>query len=210
VVRVPEHLSYAEAATLPCAGVTAWRALFDEGHLAAGETVLVLGTGGVSSFAILFAKIAGARVIVTSRDSHKLARALELGADIGIDLGKTPEFGLEVRRLTGDVGVDNVIEVGGAGTLAESLRAVRAAGTISLIGVAAAGTTPSLVPVVMRNLRLQGILVGPRSTFEAMNQAVEEHRLRPAIDSSFPLERVKEAFAHLASGRHFGKIVVEL
>jgi NADPH:quinone reductase-like Zn-dependent oxidoreductase len=209
-VTIPKHLSYLEAATLPCAAVTAFRALFEEGSLKPGQSLLVLGTGGVSTFGILLGKLAGARVIVTSRDSGKLARALALGADEGVDLGRTPEFGREVRRRTDERGVDHVLEVGGAGTLGESLRAVRAGGTISLVGVVASGKTPSLVPAVMRNIRLQGILVGSRATFESLNRAVEAHELRPVIDRTFELGSVRGAFEHLASGRHFGKICVEL
>jgi NADPH:quinone reductase-like Zn-dependent oxidoreductase len=209
-VKFPDHLSYVEAATLPCAAVTAFRALFEESSLAPGQSLLVLGTGGVSTFALALGKLAGARVFVTSRDPGKLARALSLGADEGIDLSQTPEFGREVRRRTEDRGVDHVLEVGGAGTLGESLRAVSAGGTISLVGVVASGATPSLVPAVMRNVRLQGILVGSRATFEALNRAASEHRLRPVIDRTFDLGSVREAFEHLASGKHVGKICLEL
>lgn len=209
-VKIPEHLSYVEAATLPCAAVTAYSALFVEGSLGPGQTLLVLGTGGVSTFGVLLGKLAGARVLVTSRDPNKLSRALELGAHVGIDLSRTVAFGSEARRLTDDLGVDHVLEVGGAGTLEQSLRAVRAGGTISLVGVVASGATPSLVPAVMRQVRLQGILVGSRATFEALNRAVAVHELRPAIDRTFELGEARRAFEHLASGRHFGKICIEL
>jgi NADPH:quinone reductase-like Zn-dependent oxidoreductase len=209
VIRPPAQLSDVAAASLCCAGVTAWRALFEEGNLLPGQAVLVLGTGGVSLFALQFAKLAGAQVIVTSRSPGKLARALALGADQGVDLSKDERFGLRVRELTGDNGVDHVIEVGGAGTLAESLRAVRAAGTISLIGVlSGSGAQPSLVPAVMRNIRLQGVLVGPRASFEAMNRAVERARLEPVIDKTFAFADVRAAFEHLQSGQHFGKVAI--
>ncbi len=208
LVRVPAHLSDLEASTLPCAGVTAWRALIELGALEPGQSVLIIGTGGVSSFALTFAKLAGAVAIVTSRDGAKLARAIELGADHTLDLGSDPDFGLATRKLTGDQGVDHVVEVGGAGTLAQSLRAVRAGGTISLIGVVAGGVSPSLVPAVMRNVRLQGVLVGPRASFEAMNRAVIAHALHPVIDRTFAFDESVAAFEYLASGRHFGKVCI--
>jgi NADPH:quinone reductase-like Zn-dependent oxidoreductase len=208
VVRAPGHLSDVQAATLACAGVTAWQALFEEGNVLPGQTVLVLGTGGVSLFALQFAKLAGARVIVTSRSRDKLERALALGADEGLDLSSDPRFGLRARELSGGAGVDHVIEVGGAGTLAESLRAVRAGGTISLIGVVAGGAQPSLVPAVMRNIRLQGVLVGPRASFEAMNRAIESARLEPVVDRTFAFSDVRAAFEHLVGGQHFGKIAI--
>jgi NADPH:quinone reductase-like Zn-dependent oxidoreductase len=208
LVKPPGHLSDVQAASLACAGVTAFRALFEEGNVLPGQSVLVLGTGGVSLFALQFAKLGGASVIVTSRSSEKLARALGLGADHGVDLSTDSRFGLRVRELTQGEGVDHVIEVGGAGTLAESLRAVRAGGTISLIGVLAGGAQPSLVPVVMRNIRLQGVLVGPRASFEAMNRAIEQAKLEPVIDQSFPFSDVRAAFERLQSGRHFGKVAV--
>ena len=207
LVRPPAHLSDTGAASLACAGVTAWRALFEEGNLVPGQTVLVLGTGGVSLFALQFAKLVGARVIATSRSPEKLERALALGADHGIDLSSDVRFGLRVRELTADAGADHVIEVGGAGTLAESLRAVRAGGTISLIGVlSGSGPQPSLVPAVMRNIRLQGVLVGPRASFVAMNRAIEHARLEPVVDQTFPFADVQAAFDHLESGKHFGKV----
>jgi NADPH:quinone reductase-like Zn-dependent oxidoreductase len=209
LVEPPAHLDHIEASTLACAGVTAYRALFEEAHTDAESRVLVIGTGGVSTFAILLARAAGAEVFVTGRNAEKLARAAELGAShvTTAEAG----FGLTVRKLSGGDGVDLVIEVGGAGTLAESLRAVRASGTVALIGVAANVTEPpSLVPIVMRNIRVQGILVGPRSTFERLVEMFERHTLRPVIDSVFPLEETREAFEHLASGKHFGKICIEL
>jgi NADPH:quinone reductase-like Zn-dependent oxidoreductase len=209
LVEPPAHLDHLEASTLACAGVTAYRALFEEAHTDGESRVLVIGTGGVSTFAILLARAAGAEVFVTGRNAEKLARAAELGAShvTTAEAG----FGLTVRKLSGGDGVDLVIEVGGAGTLAESLRAVRASGTVALIGVAANVTEPpSLVPIVMRNIRVQGILVGPRSTFERLVEMFERHTLRPVVDRVFPLEETREAFEHLASGKHFGKICIEL
>jgi NADPH:quinone reductase-like Zn-dependent oxidoreductase len=211
LVRAPTVLTDLEAATLPCAGVTAYRALFELGAPVGPEsTVLVLGTGGVSTFALLFARAAGARVIVVSRNAEKLARALELGANDGINSSETPEWGLAVREKTGGQGADCVVEIGGAGTLAQSLRAVRAGGTIALIGTVAAGETPSLVPVVMRNVRLQGVFVGPRSSFEALVAFVEEKKIFPVVDRVFPLAEHRAAFEFLESGRGFGKIALSI
>jgi NADPH:quinone reductase-like Zn-dependent oxidoreductase len=210
LVRAPENLGAAEAATLPCAGVTAYRALFEESSMGAEAAVLVIGTGGVSMFALLLAKAAGARVVVVSRDAEKLQQALGLGAAHGVNATETPEWGLGVREWTGGQGVDCVIEIGGAGTLAQSLRAVRAGGTVALIGTVAGGAAPSLVPLVMRNIRLQGVFVGPRRTFEALVQLVERTRLVPVVDRVFALEQYRDAFEYLESGRAFGKIVLRV
>jgi NADPH:quinone reductase-like Zn-dependent oxidoreductase len=209
LVRIPAHLGYEEAATLPCAAVTAWQALI-EGGLRPGESALTLGTGGVSLFALQFAKLAGARVILTSSSDEKLARAQQLGADLGINYRSTPEWDRRVREFTAGEGVDHVVELGGAGTLPLSLRAVRPGGRINLIGVltGAAGEVNPL-PAVMKGLTVQGIYVGPRSTFEALVRAIEQHGLRPVIDRTFPFAELPEALAHMASGRHFGKIVLE-
>lgn len=209
LVAPPPHLDHVQASTLPCAGVTAHRALFEEGHIGTGSRVLVIGTGGVSTFAIKLAHAAGAEVFVTGRNLEKLERARELGA-AHVTLAE-PGFGPAVRKLTGGDGVDLVVEVGGAGTLTESLRAVRASGTIALIGVAAnVSEAPSLVPIVMRNLRVQGILVGPRSTFERLVAAFTHYALEPAIHCVFPLTETRQAFEHLQSGQHFGKVCIEL
>lgn len=211
LVTIPEHLTFEEAATLPCAAVTAWHALVFEGRIQAGETVLVLGTGGVSMFALQFARLNGARVIVTSRSAEKLAKALELGASDGIDTTATPDWDKAARALTGGEGVDHVVEVGGAGTLTRSLRVVKTGGRVSLIGVLSGGSSEvNILPVLMRNLRVQGIFVGSVEMFEAMNRAIGLHRLRPVIDSVFPIERAAEAYRHLESGAHFGKIVIRL
>jgi NADPH:quinone reductase-like Zn-dependent oxidoreductase len=212
VLRFPAHLSFEEASTLPIAALTAWSALISHGRLAAGETVLVQGTGGVSIFALQFARLHGARVLITSSSDEKLARARALGADVGINYRRTPEWGAEVRRLTGGVGVDHVVEVGGAGTLAQSLRAVATGGTVSVIGVLSGGASElAVTPVLMHNLRLQGIFTGSREMFEAMNRALELHpALRPVIDRVFALEEGRAALEHLASGSHVGKVVIRL
>jgi NADPH:quinone reductase-like Zn-dependent oxidoreductase len=214
LVRVPDHLSDAEAASLTCAGVTAWHALTGTpgaSRVKAGDTVLTLGTGGVSIFALQLAQLLGARVIVTSSSDEKLARARELGAWQTVSYTAEPEWGKRVRELTGGRGVDHVIEVGGAGTLARSLQAVRPAGEISLIGVLS-GTVQDLdiIPILMRGVRIQGILVGSRDHFEEMNRAIGVHGMHPVIDRTFGFDDVPEAFSHLASGSHFGKICVEI
>ncbi|MFY9726866.1 MAG: NAD(P)-dependent alcohol dehydrogenase [Bryobacteraceae bacterium] len=209
LVPIPEHLSYAEAATLPCAAVTAWHALVTEGGIRAGDNVLVLGTGGVSIFALQFARLHGACVIVTSSSDDKLARALALGASDGINYRQTPEWGRRVLELTGGAGVDHVVEVGGAGTLPQSFRAVRFGGRISLIGVLAEpGAAVDTRPLMMKAARLQGIYVGSREMFEAMNRAIALHRLRPVIDRVFPFAEAPDAFRYLKTAGHFGKIVI--
>ncbi|MGE0223037.1 MAG: NAD(P)-dependent alcohol dehydrogenase [Acetobacteraceae bacterium] len=210
VVRLPDHLSFEEGATLPCAGVTAWNALYAGHPLRSGESVLVLGTGGVSIFALQFAHAAGARVIATSSSDEKLARAKSLGASDGINYREHPEWHQEVLRLTGGRGVDHVVEVGGAGTLQRSVEAVRMGGQVHLIGVLTGGGEINPTPVLRRNLRLRGIYVGSRQMFEAMNQAVSLHRIRPAIDRVFPFSEAKEAYRALASQAHVGKVVIRI
>jgi NADPH:quinone reductase-like Zn-dependent oxidoreductase len=211
VVPVPEHLSDAEAATLPCAGLTAWSALVTQGQVGAGDTVLVQGTGGVSIFALQFARLLGARVIVTSSSDDKLQRARELGAHELINYRQVPEWGRQVREVTGGRGVDLIVEVGGAGTLAQSVRAVRFGGQISLIGVLAGRKSElDVAPILMKHVRVQGILVGHRKGFEAMSRAIALHGLRPVVDRTFPFDQTPEAFDYLASGRHFGKVVIDI
>lgn len=211
VVRVPGHLTDEEAATLPCAAVTAWSALVTEGGLAAGDTVLVQGTGGVSLFALQLARLAGARVIATSSSDEKLGRARELGAAEGINYRTVPQWGKRVRELTGGAGADHVIEVGGAGTFQQSLQAVRFGGRISLIGnLAGSSAEVMLTSILMQRIRVQGILVGHRESFEAMNRAIELHGLRPVIDRVFPLAEARQAFEHMSAGGHFGKICIRL
>ncbi len=210
-VRVPAHLSDEEAACLPCAGLTAWSALVTCATVRAGDTVLVLGTGGVSIFALQFAQLLGAQVIVTSSSDEKLVRARELGARHGINYLSEPAWGRKVRDLTGGEGVDLVVEVGGAGTLAQSLSAARFGGTVSVIGVLAGRSTDlSVIPILMKQLRVQGVMVGHREGFEAMNRAIALHEMRPVVDRVFPFEHSREAVAHLARGRHFGKIAIRI
>lgn len=208
VVSLPEHLSYEEGATLPCAGVTAWHAVVEQG-VRPGQSVLVLGTGGVSLFALQFAVTAGARVIVTSSSDEKLGRALAMGASEGINYRSTPDWERRAREITKGRGVDCVVEVGGAGTLAQSLKAVRTGGLISLIGVLSGSTGEvNPLPAVMKAVRLQGIFVGSREMFESMKGAIEAHRLRPVVDRVLPFEEAREAYRYLESGAHFGKVVL--
>jgi NADPH:quinone reductase-like Zn-dependent oxidoreductase len=209
LVRIPDHLSFEEAATLPCAAVTAWNALIDTGKLKAGETVLTLGTGGVSIFAVQFAKMHGARVIATSSSDEKLARVRKLGADETINYKKTPDWDKEVSRLTGGAGVDHVVEVGGAGTLAKSVNSARTEGIVYVIGVLASGGGLDHVRVLMKGIRLQGIMVGSRQMFEEMNRAIVANGLKPVIDRTFPFEEAREALKYMESGSHFGKIVLK-
>jgi NADPH:quinone reductase-like Zn-dependent oxidoreductase len=211
VVHVPEHLTDDEAATLPCAAVTAWHALIAEGRLAPGDAVLTQGTGGVSIFALQFARLAGARIIATSSSDEKLARAIGLGASDGINYKTTADWDKEARKLTGDIGVDHVVEVGGAGTLGRSLRAVRLGGTISLIGVLAGGASEvNPLPVLMKNVRVQGIFVGSREMFEDMNRAIAHHKLRPVVDRVFAFNETPAAYRYMESAAHFGKICIRL
>jgi NADPH:quinone reductase-like Zn-dependent oxidoreductase len=209
LVKTPGSLTDEGAATLPCAAVTAWSALVTEGNLTAGDTVLVQGTGGVSLFALQLAKILGARVIATSSSDEKLERVRAMGADETINYSEVPAWGARARELTGGVGVDHVVEVGGAGTLQQSLQATRFGGTISLIGnLAGTRTELLLTHVFMQKIRLQGILVGDRESFEAMNRAIALNGLKPVIDRAFPLDEAPAAFRTMAAGGHFGKIVV--
>jgi NADPH:quinone reductase-like Zn-dependent oxidoreductase len=207
LVTTPKHLRDEEAAALPCAAVTAWHALVSAGEVKAGDTVLTQGTGGVSLFAVQFARLLGARVIATSGSDEKLSRVLQLGASDGINYKTTPEWGARARELTG-FGVDHVVEVGGAGTLAESLRAVRTGGTISLIGVLSGVGQVNPLPILMKGVRVQGIYVGSREMFEAMNRAVSLHKMTPVIDRVFEFTEIRAALRHLESGAHFGKVCV--
>lgn len=211
VVAVPEFLSDLEAACLPCAGVTAWSALVTHGRLTAGDTLLALGTGGVSVFGLQLAKVLGACVVVTSSSDDKLERAKELGADALINYRRTPEWGKVARDVTHGRGVDHVLEVGGGSTLSQSLRAVRPGGTISVIGnLGGAATEINLLSVLMQNIRLQGVIVGHRESFEALVRAVAQSELRPIVDRVFGFDEVPRALEHLASGNHFGKVCVDI
>lgn len=201
LVRVPEHLSFSEAATLPCAAVTAWNGLTG---IKPGDTVLVQGTGGVSIFALQFAKMAGARVIATSSSDAKLERVRAMGASETINYKTTPDWEKAAA------GVDYIIEVGGAGTLAKSMKAIRMGGTISLIGVLTGNTGEvNPTPLLVKTIRLQGIYVGSRDMFEAMNRAIVLHGMRPVIDREFGFAEAREAYRHMEGGAHFGKIVIK-
>jgi NADPH:quinone reductase-like Zn-dependent oxidoreductase len=210
VVPYPELLSFEEAATLPCAALTAWNALIG-GDLKAGDSVLVQGTGGVSIFALQLAKLMGANVLVTSSSDEKLARAKELGADAGLNYRSNPDWEKSCRSETGGLGVDHVVEVGGAGTLERSFKAVRIAGHVALIGVlSGAGGTINPLPILMRSICVRGIFVGSRAMFEAMNRAIAQSRLRPVIDRTFAFDQFPDALRHMERGAHFGKIVVKI
>lgn len=205
--RAPKGYSHAEASTLTTAGLTAWRALMADDSLKPGDTVLVQGTGGVSIFALQFAKAAGATVIATSSSDEKLERLKTLGADEVINYRSTPNWGEKVRALTDNRGVDHVIEVGGPATLEQSMIAARIGGHVSLIGIltGVAGQLP-LVQALVRQIRLQGVLVGSRAQQQAMIRAIDANGLRPVIDKAFELEQIVEAFRYQESNRHFGKI----
>lgn len=211
LVKIPDHLSYEEAATLPCAALTAWNGLFVNGDLKPGQTVLTMGTGGVSIFALQLAKMAGARVISTSSSEAKLERLKELGADETINYKSQPNWDEAVLKLTDGVGVDHVVEVGGAGTLERSVKAVRFGGHVSVIGVLA-GVQGSVSPlmVIMKAAALKGVFVGSRTMFEEMNAAIALHKLKPVIDRYYKAEQIVEALAYMESGQHFGKIVLSL
>lgn len=209
VVKVPNHLSDEQAAALPCAAVTAWSALVTLGQLKAGDDVLLLGTGGVSIFARQFAKAFGARVFITSSSDEKLEQAQNLGADHTLNYIADPSWGKTVRKLTDGRGVDHVVEVGGVGTMGQSLRAVRSNGQVSLIGILAGNTSDvSLLPVLMNNIRVQGVFVGHRQSFEAMNRCIDQHRIEPVVSMRFSADEVAAAFRAMESGKHFGKIAV--
>lgn len=209
LVAIPDHLSYEEAATLPCAGVTAWNALFGARSLVAGQTVLTLGTGGVSIFALQFALAAGARVIATSSNDEKLDRVRTMGASNIINYAATPEWGAEVRRLTGGRGVDTVVEVGGPGTLARSIEATARDGIVQLIGVLSFAQIDPL-PILTGGVTVRGFMVGSREMFEAMNRAISQHRIVPVIDRVFAFDEAPAALAHLQSAAHFGKVVIRI
>jgi NADPH:quinone reductase-like Zn-dependent oxidoreductase len=211
LVRIPEHFSYQDGATLPCAGLTAWNALVPTMHVQAGDTVLLLGTGGVSIFGLQFAKLHGARVIITSSSDEKLARAKALGADETINYKTTPEWDKEVLRLTAGRGVDMVLEVGGGETFTRSMNSVRASGQMAVIGVLSgvAGTIPVGL-IGIQTLSVRGIFVGSVAMFEDMNRAIAAHQLRPVIDRVFPFEQSVDALRYLQSAQHLGKIVIAL
>jgi NADPH:quinone reductase-like Zn-dependent oxidoreductase len=211
LVRTPDRLTDIEAAALPCAGLTAWSAVVKLGGVTAGQTILTQGTGGVSIFALQFAKMCGARVIATSSNDAKLERLKSLGADAVINYRIAPDWGKKARELTRQ-GVDLVVEVGGVGTLNESIRAIRIGGTIAFIGVLA-GPPPAelrLPLMVLQQQRLQGVTVGSVEDLQAMCDAIAVNGMKPAIDKTFPFDQVAEAFRHMASGAHFGKVAIAI
>ena len=208
--KAPQGYTHPEAATLVCAGLTAWRGLIVEGQVKQGDTVLVQGTGGVSIFALQFAKAAGATVIATSSSNEKLERLKAMGADHVINYKETPDWGVEARKLTGGLGVDHVIEIGGAGTLTQSIMATRMGGHIALIGVVAGFTGEVPVAAIFASqLRITGITVGTRSQQEDMVRAIEASGMKPIVDKIFPLEGLADAFRYQETGQHFGKICLE-
>lgn len=210
VVKIPDYMSYEEASSLPCAALTAWSATV-QAATKAGDTVLILGTGGVSIFALQFAKMHGANVIITSSSDEKIERAKALGADHSINYRTKPNWSKEVRRITKMAGADHVIEVGGAGTLEHSIMSTRLFGQISLIGVLAGGKSEvNMVPVLMQNITVQGILVGGRDSFEEMLRAMSQHQTKPVIDRVFDFSDAKEAFEYLGAGKHFGKVCIRV
>jgi NADPH:quinone reductase-like Zn-dependent oxidoreductase len=211
LVRFPDYLSFEEAATLPCAAVTAWHSLFDSGRLRPGQSVLVQGSGGVSVFALQFAKMAGAQVIAnTSGRGDKEDRLRTLGAGLVINYLATPDWDRPAREFTGGAGVDHVIEVGGAGTLPRSLKSVRRGGHIALIGVLAGSGEVDPRFIFLKQVRIQGIYVGSRQMFEDMNQALTVSAIHPVIDRVFPFDEAPAAFTYLESGTHFGKVCISL
>ena len=211
IVKIPAHLSLEEGATLPCAGVTAWHAMMEHAKLKAGDTILLQGTGGVSIFGLQFAHAAGIRAIITSSSDEKLARAKKLGAAFGINYKTTPDWDKAALEFTGGVGVDHVIEVGGAATLTRSFRAIRIGGKVSLIGGLSGGATelnPGLI--FSRRANVEGISVGSTEMFLALNRAVEANTIKPVIDKVFAFADAQAAYKHMASGAHFGKIVISV
>ena len=211
LTRTPRGYSFREAATLPCAALTAWRGMFVENHVKPGDWVLTQGTGGVSVFALQFAKAAGARVIATSSSDDKLERLTALGADHTINYTSTPDWGKAAMRLTDGRGVDEVVEIGGPGTMAQSIAACRVGGHISLIGVLTgiSGEVPTAA-IFAKNITVSGITVGSRQHQEDMIAGIEAADIKPVLDIDFPLDEIAAAFAHQASGAHFGKITLSL
>lgn len=208
LVAAPAHLSFVEAATLPCAALTAWHALMVSGDLKPDDIVLTLGTGGVSIFALQFARMLGAKVITTSSSDEKLERARTLGADHLINYRSREDWENKVLEITGGRGVDHVVEVGGTGTLTRSIKSVRNGGHVALIGALDMSGEFNPVPVFMRNIKVQGIFVGSKRMFESMNAAIVEHQMNPIVDKVFEFEEARGALDYMKSGSHFGKMVI--
>lgn len=212
LVRFPDHLSYQEAATLPCAAVTAWNALMSKGALRPGEVVLIQGSGGVSVFALQFARLAGARVIATTSDNIKAARLRSLGASDVVNYRDHPAWSAEVLRLSSSRGVDLTVEMGGPGTLLESIKSTREGGRVVLVGLLTgfeADSSGVFLSAFLRDTTVSSVHVGHRRSFEEMNRAMGYARLQPVIDRTFPFDRAPEAYAYLMSGAHFGKVVID-
>ncbi len=211
LVRIPDHFSYEEAATLPCAAVTAYNALFESGKLHPSDTVLLQGTGGVSIFALQMASVYGCRTIITSSSDEKLARAKELGANELINYREREDWDRAVLELTAKRGVDTVVEVGGAGTLQKSVNAVKMGGHIAVIGVLSGKGEFNPTSILMKTVKMHGIFVGSRQMFEQMNLLLCQHNhLKPIIDKTFEFGEVRDALKYMESGAHFGKIVVNI
>ena len=211
LVRIPDHFSYEEAATLPCAAVTAYHALFESGRLHPSDTVLLQGTGGVSIFALQLASVYGCRTIITSSSDEKLARAAQLGADDLINYKEREDWDRAVLELTGKRGVDQIVEVGGAGTLQRSVNAVKMGGHIAVIGVLSSKGEFNPATILMKSVKMHGIFVGSRQMFEQMNLLLcQHHHIKPVIDKTFEFGEVKEALGYMKAGAHFGKIVLKI
>ncbi len=211
VLPIPDHLSYAEASTLPCAGVTAWNALRRAALTGPGDVVVIQGTGGVSLFALQFAKLMGATVLGTSSSDEKLERAKVLGLDGGLNYRTSPEWAKWVLQQTNDRGADLVVEVGGGGTFGQSVQAVRMGGTIAQIGVLSQSNQPVPIPVILtRQIVVRGIYVGSRADFASMNRAITASQTRPVVDRTYPFSEAPEALKAMKEGYHFGKIVIQV
>ncbi len=210
VSKVPEFLTDQQVATLPCAGLTAWRGLFEDARLEPGDTVVLQGTGGVSIFGLQFARAAGLRTVITSSSDEKLARAKAMGAEHLVNYKTTPAWSGPVREATGGRGADFIMEVGGGGTIQESMKAIRIGGHIAIIGVVAGAGDPfNPAALIGNSAKLQGLSVGSRDMFEAMCRAIELHKIAPVVDKVFPWTDAKAAFSAMAGGEHFGKIVLQ-
>jgi NADPH:quinone reductase-like Zn-dependent oxidoreductase len=211
VVPVPDHLTWEEAATLPCAAVTAWNAVVHAGKIKAGDTVVIQGTGGVSIFALQFAKALGARVLGTSSSEEKLERARKLGLAGGVNYKQTPDWASWVLEQTRGEGADLIVEVGGAGTFASSLKAVRIGGTVAQIGVLSSGSEPlNIAPILHKQIQISGIYVGSRADFLEMNKAITQNHLQPVVDEVFAFDQAPQALQRMESAAHFGKLVIRM
>jgi NADPH:quinone reductase-like Zn-dependent oxidoreductase len=211
LLPIPDHLSFEQAATLPCAAVTAWHGLFVAGKLQPGQTILLIGTGGVSLFGLQFGKIAGANIILISSSDAKLERARAMGAHHTINYKSMPDWEKEIHKITGGRGVDVTLEVGGTGTLSKTLKATRYAGHVSLIGVLSGiSGDVQIGPILHKSITVRGIYVGSRAMFESMNRTISQHKIEPVIDHVFDFEQSPDAFRHLESAQHFGKIVIRI